>query len=82
MSLNEESHQATVDVAADQFSLAVGKGGQNVRLAAKLSGWKIDITTPDLGEETKEEADPAEPVASPDPAASPTADSDNQDEAN
>ncbi|MDQ5958003.1 MAG: transcription termination/antitermination protein NusA [Patescibacteria group bacterium] len=47
VTVNEETHQATVDVPVDQFSLAVGKGGQNVRLAAKLSGWKIDISTPD-----------------------------------
>ena len=30
-------------VPKDQLSLAIGKGGQNVRLAAKLTGWKIDI---------------------------------------
>ena len=30
-------------VAKDQLSLAIGKGGQNVRLAARLTGWKIDI---------------------------------------
>jgi N utilization substance protein A len=30
-------------VAEDQLSLAIGKGGQNVRLAAKLTGWRIDI---------------------------------------
>jgi len=34
---------AKVTVAEDQQSLAIGKGGQNVRLAAKLTGWKIDI---------------------------------------
>jgi N utilization substance protein A len=39
----EEEHKATVEVAADQLSLAIGKGGQNVRLAAKLTGWRIDI---------------------------------------
>jgi len=43
VTLNEDEHQATIEVAEDQFSLAVGKGGQNVRLAAKLTGWKIDI---------------------------------------
>jgi N utilization substance protein A len=32
-----------VEVADDQQSLAIGKGGQNVRLAAKLTNWKIDI---------------------------------------
>ncbi len=39
----DEEKSATVMVAEDQQSLAIGKGGQNVRLAAKLTGWKIDI---------------------------------------
>ncbi|MFA7192103.1 MAG: transcription termination factor NusA [Candidatus Paceibacterota bacterium] len=43
ITVNEGDHKATVDVAADQLSLAIGKGGQNVRLAAKLTGWRIDI---------------------------------------
>jgi N utilization substance protein A len=41
--LREEEHLAVVQVKADQLSLAIGKGGQNVRLAAKLTGWKITI---------------------------------------
>lgn len=41
--INKEEVKATVTVAEDQQSLAIGKGGQNVRLAAKLTGWKIDI---------------------------------------
>lgn len=41
--LNEETKVATVEVPSTQLSLAIGKGGQNVRLAAKLTGWKIDI---------------------------------------
>ncbi len=41
--IDEEEQRAVVDVAEDQQSLAIGKGGQNVRLAAKLTGWKIDI---------------------------------------
>ncbi len=41
--LDEEKHQATITVAPDQQSLAIGRGGQNVRLAAKLTGWKLDI---------------------------------------
>ncbi len=41
--ISEEEHRANVIVAEDQQSLAIGKGGQNVRLAAKLTGWKIDI---------------------------------------
>lgn len=40
---NEAELSAVVHVAEDQQSLAIGKGGQNVRLAAKLTGWKIDI---------------------------------------
>lgn len=45
--LNESDHTAKVLVAEDQQSLAIGKGGQNVRLAAKLTGWKIDIQSGD-----------------------------------
>ena len=41
--VSEEEHKASVEVATDQLSLAIGKGGQNVRLAAKLTGWRIDI---------------------------------------
>jgi len=41
--INEEEHKAVVEVSDDQLSLAIGKGGQNVRLAAKLTGWRIDI---------------------------------------
>ena len=41
--INETEHKAVVEVAEDQLSLAIGKGGQNVRLAAKLTGWRIDI---------------------------------------
>ncbi len=41
--LDEEGHRAAVTVAEDQQSLAIGRGGQNVRLAAKLTGWNIDI---------------------------------------
>jgi transcription termination/antitermination protein NusA len=41
--LDEAEHKATIKVAEDQQSLAIGRGGQNVRLAAKLTGWRIDI---------------------------------------
>lgn len=56
--INEESHQASVVVSEDQQSLAIGKGGQNVRLAAKLTGWRIDIKSiqgTDLATENLEE---------------------------
>jgi N utilization substance protein A len=41
--VNPDERQALVLVAEDQLSLAIGKEGQNVRLAARLTGWKIDI---------------------------------------
>ncbi|MBQ9557072.1 MAG: transcription termination/antitermination protein NusA [Clostridia bacterium] len=41
--VNEEERTCHVTVPADQLSLAIGKEGQNARLAAKLTGWKIDI---------------------------------------
>jgi len=40
---NEKTREAEVTVDEDQLSLAIGKMGQNVRLAAKITGWKIDI---------------------------------------
>jgi len=43
VSIDENEKKANVEVSEDQQSLAIGKGGQNVRLAAKLTGWKIDI---------------------------------------
>lgn len=46
--------RAVVTVAPDQQSLAIGRGGQNVRLAAKLTGWKIDIVS--TGRDTENDA--------------------------
>lgn len=43
ITLDNDTHTAKVEVKEDQLSLAIGKSGQNVRLAAKLSGWRIDI---------------------------------------
>lgn len=70
----EEPGHAVVEVASDQQSLAIGRGGQNVRLAAKLTGWKIDIISSqgeelaeadaednvEVKEETSSENEPAE----------------------
>ena len=47
-------NKAEVIISEDQFSLAIGKNGQNVRLAAKLTGWKIDVKLPDQKEKTEE----------------------------
>jgi transcription termination/antitermination protein NusA len=52
--INETEKQAVVTVSEDQQSLAIGKGGQNVRLAAKLTGWKIDIKSTNPRGEIKE----------------------------
>lgn len=43
VTLDEKDYKATIEVSPDQYSLAIGKGGQNARLAAKLTAWKIDI---------------------------------------
>ena len=60
--IDEKEHKATVEVADDQLSLAIGKGGQNVRLAAKLTGWRIDIKGDGLSAQEekiiKEDVDP------------------------
>lgn len=53
--INEEEKSASVKVPDYQLSLAIGKSGQNVRLAAKLTGWKIDISTDAAKAETEEE---------------------------
>src|SRR6185295_19262557 len=59
--LDEENKEAKVGVLEDQLSLAIGKAGQNVRLAARLTGWKIDIN--------------GEKIEGSEPAADPSADS-------
>lgn len=52
--LDMEEKEAKVGVLEDQLSLAIGKAGQNVRLAARLTAWKIDINQENMG------ADPVE----------------------
>ena len=51
--VNEEEHSSVVFVPEDQLSLAIGKEGQNARLAAKLTNWKIDIKSDKELEEYK-----------------------------
>ncbi|MBI4133728.1 transcription termination/antitermination protein NusA [Candidatus Uhrbacteria bacterium] len=69
VTLDEAPHTASVRVAGDQLSLAIGRGGQNVRLAAKLAGWKINVVEDkkkeEAGEEAAAEAVPEEGVAPP-----------------
>ncbi|MBM3892572.1 MAG: transcription termination/antitermination protein NusA, partial [Verrucomicrobia bacterium] len=52
--LDEANHMVKVLVDEDQLSLAIGKRGQNVRLASKLTGWKIDIQKVETVQETFE----------------------------
>lgn len=56
--LHNDENRAVAQVADDQQSLAIGRGGQNVRLAARLTGWKIDIRS--IGGEDVEEEKPFE----------------------
>ena len=58
--LHEERREATVMAPEDQLSLAIGKGGQNVRLAAKLTGWKIDVRSMNPPEEATAPEAPAD----------------------
>lgn len=62
--LNEETNRARVVVPDDQLSLAIGKRGQNVRLAVKLTGWDLDVESLS-GEDTQKEA-PKKDVAAED----------------
>lgn len=66
--IDEQERHAVVIVTEDQQSLAIGKGGQNVRLAAKLTGWKIDIKPyeDDDGDDNQElEEEEVEEIESP-----------------
>ena len=57
--IHEEGKTCRVVVPDDQLSLAIGKEGQNARLAAKLTGWKIDIkpASAPADEEVEDEED-------------------------
>jgi N utilization substance protein A len=57
LDINEEKKSSIAYVEEDQLSLAIGKQGQNVRLAAKLTGWKIDILKEKKKEEEKEKTE-------------------------
>jgi N utilization substance protein A len=71
VTLNDEEKTARVIVPSDQMSLAIGKEGQNARLAHKLTGWRIDVKDPeslmvqsgDLLRQAQEEAEASMPSA-------------------
>lgn len=56
--LDEDTKEAKVNVLEDQLSLAIGKAGQNVRLAARLTGWKLDIKGESLSAPPEEKESP------------------------
>jgi len=63
--LNEEEKTATISVDPEQLSLAIGRGGQNVRLASLLSGWKLNIKESSKSEEQtapSQDGEVSEPV--------------------
>lgn len=57
VTVNEDEKSAVAVVPDNQLSLAIGKEGQNARLAAKLTGWKIDIISESQAEERKNGSD-------------------------
>jgi N utilization substance protein A len=61
--VDPDGQHAHVLVPPDQLSLAIGREGQNVRLAARLTGWKIDIKNANEYDQTSEDAVVAELIA-------------------
>jgi len=53
VTLKKKAQRAEIEVPDDQLSLAIGRGGQNVRLASKLTGWEIDILKKDKAPEPR-----------------------------
>jgi len=62
ISISSKDNKANVYVDKDNLSLAIGKNGQNVRLASKLTGWGIDIKLLEEKEESEEQAEDSEEV--------------------
>jgi N utilization substance protein A len=54
--VDEEEHSIEVVVADDQLSLAIGRRGQNVKLASKLTGWRLDVRSVSVAEEESKRA--------------------------
>lgn len=78
--LFETENRAVVTVAEDQQSLAIGRGGQNVRLAARLTGWKIDIRSTG-GSTVGSEENEAKPLVQPTDVENVSAEEDTFEEA-
>ena len=67
VALRDSDHTAVVTVPERQLSLAIGKDGQNARLAAKLTGWRVDVTKPAEGEVYEERIDNGHEATTPYP---------------
>ncbi len=72
--IDEAKHKATVVVPEDQLSIAIGKSGQNVRLASKISGYELDIES-----DQKQTPDELAPVEASDVEKQPTAEQPKED---
>ncbi|MCZ6681123.1 MAG: transcription termination factor NusA [Candidatus Poribacteria bacterium] len=84
VNIDEENESAVVVVPDDQLSLAIGRRGQNARLAARLTGWKIDIkseseTETQFKEEIAEELFKSAPSETADDSPQPTSESDGDE---
>ncbi len=76
VTLHEEEKNVDVLVAADQFSLAIGRNGQNVRLASELTGWKINVKQDEAEKtESDEEVKGAEEKSAPEASENKTSES-------
>lgn len=76
--LNEKTKSVEVAVPNDQLSLAIGREGQNVRLAAKLTGWKIDLKGKDAPLATEKQTPPSSSPGSASPSQTPNATNDDK----
>src|SRR3546814_17925887 len=54
--VDEESHARTIGVSEEKLAQAIGRGGQNVRLASELTGWTLNVMTTAGAESKKDEA--------------------------
>lgn len=72
--LHKGDQRATVEIPDDQLSLAIGRHGQNVRLASKLTGWELDITSKDGKKDGKaKDEKPSDDASDEAPAVTPPA---------
>jgi N utilization substance protein A len=53
--VDEESHTMNIAVEEDKLAMAIGRGGQNVRLASELTGWELNVMTEKEAEERSDE---------------------------